>query len=129
MAFSWFSVPQRGHLILSRVYSPSASFLLQLPHRIVSTLYACAIALHRRARGGGALAESRLSLLEVAGRVRQHPAWSHRLSFHHLLRYRSSTSSTASCAPGASVPVSSAGMNLRSGMVTFLPRPAWPPKF
>lgn len=69
MAFSWFKVPQRGHLMLRRVYSPSASFRLQLPHRIVSIFYACTIALHCRARGGGALAERRLRLREVAGRV------------------------------------------------------------
>lgn len=86
MAFSWFKVPQRGHLMLRRVYSPSPSFRLHLPHRIVSIFYAFAIASHRRRDGGGALAESRLSLLEVAGRVRQHPVRSHRLSFHRLIR-------------------------------------------
>ena len=81
MAFSWFRVPQRGHLMLIRVYWASASFLLQLPHRMVSTSYAYrVIALARRARGGGAKAERRRDLREVAGQVLQHPVRSHRLS-------------------------------------------------
>lgn len=127
MAFSWFSVPQRGHLMFSRVYSPSASFLLQFPHRIVSTGYAlCVVAFGRRRDGGGALAERRRVLREVAGGS----AATQPLVAPSLFYFWSQASSSASAisrALGARFPVSSIGMNLRDGMLTFFPRPALPP--